>query len=57
MNTMLLSLDRFAKTLNRDDMSWFYNEYSDVILREDFHKALAEPKTACSNICSRTDES
>jgi len=33
MNTMLLSLDEFAKTLNRDDMSWFYNEYSDVVLR------------------------
>jgi hypothetical protein len=32
MNTTLLSLDESSKTLNRDDMSWFYNEYSDVVL-------------------------
>ena len=32
MNTLLLSLDESAKTLNRDDMSWFYNEFSDVVL-------------------------
>jgi hypothetical protein len=30
---MPLSLDGFAKTLNRDDMPWFHNEYSDVVLR------------------------
>ena len=32
MNTQLLSLDGSANTLNRDDMSWFYNEFSDVVL-------------------------
>jgi len=32
MNTTLLSLDGSAQTLNRDDMSWFYNEFSDVVL-------------------------
>jgi hypothetical protein len=34
MNAMLLSLDGSAKMLNRDDMSWFYNEdeFSDVVL-------------------------
>jgi hypothetical protein len=30
---MPLSLDEFAKTLNWDEMSWFYNEYSDIVLR------------------------
>jgi hypothetical protein len=33
MNTPLLSLDESSKTLNRVDMSWFYNEFSDVVLR------------------------
>ena len=32
MSTQPLSLDRSAKKLNRDDMSWFYNEFSDVVL-------------------------
>ncbi len=32
MNTLLLSLDGFAQTLNRDDMPWFHNEFSDAAL-------------------------
>ena len=56
MNTLFISLDGFAETLNRDDMSWFYNEFSDVVLtRTSIRRSLNQRPRARSSAHERIE--
>ena len=53
-----LPLDGFSQTLERDDMSWFYNEYSDVVLtRTSIRLLLNQRPRAQSSTRERMNQS